>query len=305
MDRRIAAVVVTYNRKELLGECLEALLGQSRPCFDILVIDNASTDGTRELAETLGAEHREILYLNTGANLGGAGGFSFGIREGVRRGYEYLWLMDDDTIPRRDALEELLAAAEKLDYDFGYLSSTAVWTDGSYCRMNWQRVNPENWLESYRLLQEGIIPVREATFVSVLVSARAVRQAGLPKKEYFIWGDDMEYTARLSGKFPCYYVAGSVAVHKMGSNGGSDIATDRPERISRYRYAYRNELSTAMSHSFSEVVLYFVRWFRAFARVLVSKAPCRGKRIGVMLRGMAQGLFFHPRTEYVEEPPEG
>ena len=102
---RIAAVVVTYNRKELLRECIEALLVQSMNQLDILLIDNASTDGTYEYVEDLVMENDTIYYMNTGSNLGGAGGFHYGLKEAYNRGYDYMWIMDDDTIATPDALK--------------------------------------------------------------------------------------------------------------------------------------------------------------------------------------------------------
>lgn len=107
----VAAVVVTRNRRTLLQQCLHALLRQSIPA-DIWIIDNASTDGTEEAVSALA--NSRVIYRNTGENLGGAGGFSFGIRAAATQPYELLWLMDDDTIPEPSALEYLLYAHERL-----------------------------------------------------------------------------------------------------------------------------------------------------------------------------------------------
>ena len=107
------AVIVTYNRKDLLKESIEALCRQTRPS-DIMVVDNASTDGTEEMVREIMAsmsehsEHGKIIYHNMGENLGGAGGFSFGVKQAYNDGYKYIWLMDDDCIVKKDSLEELL-----------------------------------------------------------------------------------------------------------------------------------------------------------------------------------------------------
>jgi len=115
MDKtRAAAVVVTYNRLPLLQKCVEKLEGQTAPC-DILVVDNASSDGTAAWLDSQQKEGR-LRAHNTGANLGGAGGFNKGMRWAVEAGYEYLWLMDDDCPPEPDALEKLLEA-DRLFYD--------------------------------------------------------------------------------------------------------------------------------------------------------------------------------------------
>ena len=116
-----AAVIVTYNRRALLKECLSAVLSQTAAC-DVLIIDNHSTDGTGEMVKELMAsreetpdrDERDITYLNTGKNLGGSGGFSYGMKEAVKRGYKYLWIMDDDCVPERDCLEKLLLAGDGL-----------------------------------------------------------------------------------------------------------------------------------------------------------------------------------------------
>ena len=111
----IAAVVVTYNRLALLQQGIDCLLAQklsSDAALDVLVIDNASTDGTGEaLAGRVKAG--EIRYFNTGANLGGAGGFNWGMRQAVQDGYDFVWIMDDDCQPHEDALQALLDDIQK------------------------------------------------------------------------------------------------------------------------------------------------------------------------------------------------
>jgi hypothetical protein len=135
----IVAIVVTYNRKEMLRQCLDALLAQSHDNFDILLIDNASNDGTMESITDFRSNNR-VRYFNTGENLGGAGGFNYGIRKAVEHGYECLWIMDDDCLPYPDALQELINADGQLNGDYGFLSSEALWTDGTPARMNIQHV---------------------------------------------------------------------------------------------------------------------------------------------------------------------
>ena len=104
---RVAAVVVTYNRAEMLRQCLMSLQKQTMPC-DILVVDNASTDDTQALVQRAAQHDASIFYRNTGENLGGAGGFNFGMRWAVEAGYAFVWVMDDDCFPEPVALEKLL-----------------------------------------------------------------------------------------------------------------------------------------------------------------------------------------------------
>ena len=104
----VTAVVVTYNRLALLQQCLAALCAQTVRGFTVLVVDNASTDGTADYLKTL--DMPGLVCRNPGKNLGGAGGFAYGIREAAALGCKAVWIMDDDTLPTPTALETLLAA---------------------------------------------------------------------------------------------------------------------------------------------------------------------------------------------------
>src|SRR5260221_2165012 len=104
----VAAVVVTYNRKELLARCLEAIRAQSRPCERVFIVDNASTDGTPEYLAAAALMGDSIQYIRLPANSGSAGGFHEGMRRAYESGYDWLWLMDDDGCPAPDRLEDLL-----------------------------------------------------------------------------------------------------------------------------------------------------------------------------------------------------
>ena len=168
MKSNICAIVVTYNRKELLRECIEALLASREPS-DILIVDNYSTDGTKEVCDAFLSEvnnKTDILYYNTGANLGGAGGFNLGLKKAYEIGYEFFWLMDDDTIVEENTLTELFLAQKNIcgmGKTFGFLSSNAYWTDGSICKMNSYTISSD-WDLFRHYTLEGVIKVDRATF---------------------------------------------------------------------------------------------------------------------------------------------
>ena len=139
--KRVGTIVVTFNRKKMLKECIEALLKQSYDNQEILVIDNASTDGTKDYIKKL-IDHKKVFYYNTGKNSGGAGGFNYGVREALKHGYDYLWLMDDDSIAEdKDALKILVEKAAYLKDNFSFLAGLVKWTDGSLCTMNVQKLD--------------------------------------------------------------------------------------------------------------------------------------------------------------------
>ncbi len=326
----ITAVVVTNNRKQMLGECLEALEAQkAKPMtvanllgedlgvskikqygpggfhFDVLVVDNASTDGTEEYIQDMIDRHpNNLSYIRLEENLGGAGGFSFGMKYAVEHGATYVWVMDDDTVPEKDALEKLVQAMIALkgaNERFGFLSSQAVWSDGEPCRMNRQEeLEPKNEKQRRLMEQDRIIPVKSATFVSLLIPAGMITSIGLPLKDYFIWGDDKEFTLRLSNVRNCYKVEDSVVVHKTKNNVGSNIVEDDLERIHRYYYAYRNDLATARKRGFREVMVYHMAYCLNFLRVIFLSKEGKGKRLAVMRQGKKEGRRFMPETEFPE-----
>ena len=293
----IAAVVVTYNRLPLLKQCVQALRAQTRPC-DILIVDNASTDGT---AEWLAAQ-RALSSRNTGSNLGGAGGFNYGMRWAAESGYDQIWVMDDDTLPKPDALEKLLEADTLLKGNYGWLSSVALWTDGGECKMNRQKLK-KSYYDYSPLLKYGLVQAEQATFVSLFLRRETILRAGLPIREFFIWGDDSEFTRRIAVRegIPSFVVGGSQVVHATKNNEGSNVALDDPERIGRYFYAFRNEAYLYRQEGAKGRLFCFAKRGRDFLRIVRYGRPM-GPRLGVLLRGMWAGLLFRPMVEFVAEP---
>lgn len=301
---RTAAVVVTYNRRDMLEMCIGSLLAQTVPC-DILVVNNHATDGTDAYLAQITAQHSGIYARDTGKNLGGAGGFNLGMRWAVEAGYDRVWIMDDDTLPEPNALEKLLEADALLDGEYGFLSSVALWTDGRECKMNRQKLK-KAYYERAELLQYGLILAEQATFVSCLFKAETIRRAGLPIAEFFIWGDDIEYTRRLSVRMelPCYLVGQSIAVHAMKENTGSSIATDRSERISRYNYAFRNENYLYRKEGLKGFAFYSAKCALNVMRIMRQASNNRIRRCAIIVRQYFSGLFFNPRVEYIEKDEE-
>ena len=290
---KIAAIVVTYNRKELLRENLLALLSQDEKRFDILIINNHSTDGTEESISDLLLSNDRIFYEDTGRNLGGAGGFSYGIKAAVERGYSWVWLMDDDCIPKRNALSELLGFAGRQNGKFGFLSSVALWKDGTFCRMNVQRKSLFCNLKEPTKEERIVI----ASFVSMLIPTKVIKKVGLPIAEFFIWTDDWEYSRRISRHYPCYVVPKSRVLHKTEQNVGTSVATDDEQRLWRYRFAYRNEVYLYRREGIRGMLHIFIRSWIHIAKVLIQAKDHKGKRIWMIVGGTIEGFLFKPDIE--------
>lgn len=287
---RVAAVVVAFNRRELLLEVLDGLADQTVAPYRVIVVDNASTDGSADAARG----HRvrpEVSVLPR--NTGGAGGFAVGAALAVMDPEcRWLWLMDDDTVPTQSALAELVRAATG-DDGVVLAGSRVVWTDGRDHPMNTPRRKPwvgRSELEAARA--RGVVPVRSSSFVSMLVRASRVRTLGLPIADYFIWNDDFEFSTRMLRGARGVFAPASVVVHKTAKLGSTDV-----DPGPRFYYEVRNKLwmlRRSRSLNPAEKVLYgassVVRWVRTFA---ISRDR-RTLREGFW-RGMRHGLRSAPR----------
>ena len=256
--KKVTTVLVTFNRKELLKVVLEKLNKLDYKNNVILIVDNASTDGTYQYIERY-IDNNKIYYVNTGNNLGGAGGFSYGIKYSLKKfNSDYYWLMDDDCFVNTDSLSKLIEASEILDNNFGFLSSLVLWKDGKVCEMNKQKIK-QPWHKKGEFLKNSLILTYYATFVSFFVKREVIKDVGLPIKDFFIWGDDVEYSDRISKKYDCYIVGNSVVEHAIQNNSGSNIAVDSENRIPRYKFAYRNEIYIAKKNGVKGLCRQFLK----------------------------------------------
>lgn len=293
---KITAVVVTYNRLELLRQCLEALEAQTRRPDRIIVVNNHSTDDTEAYLDTLSISTLQCHHLPE--NIGGAGGFSYGIRAAVEDGADWVWLMDDDTLPTPTALEALLPHATPR---VGYLSSLAMWTDGTQHVMNRQ------WCADRSIITldtptDRPTPIRSASFVSLLVNAQAVRKVGLPYREFFIWCDDTEYTTRIStAGYDCLYIGQSVVIHKTPTNYLSSIAEAPTASAWKFYYNMRNMLFLKRQRHGNGLKFWIkaLNYYRLERRHLKRRTEGRDVFARELHRGFIDGLHFRPQIEYI------
>lgn len=294
MNNKVAVVVVTYNRKKLLQKNIKALLAQTyKNILDILVIDNASTDSTKESIQQY-INNKDIIYINTGRNLGGAGGFNFGMRKAAELDYKYMWIMDDDTIPTPTALEALIKEDKKLNGNYGFLSSKVLWKDNSICKMNIQKKSKWKRLHNF----ENIQNIQYASFVSFFIPTKVVKKVGLPYKEFFIWSDDWEYSRRISKQYQCKYVPTSVVNHFSSSNVGADIVDASAERINRFSYLFRNDVVLYRLDGLEGKVYLDLRTAKYILKILF-KAKNKKQKFDVMFTALKKGKSFYPNIEYV------
>jgi GT2 family glycosyltransferase len=251
----------------------------------VVVVDNASDDGT---AEAVRARFPAVDLVRLGANTGGAGGFAVGVGRALdRHQADHLWLLDDDTVPEPEALSHLLAAwgGHPGATPPAVVASRVVWTDGRDHPMNTPRRAPlAGRADREAAAAVGCLPVRSASFVSVLVDGPAARATPPPVADYFLWNDDFEYTTRLLRERPGLASRLSVVVHHTRTFGSTD-ADPGP----RFYYEVRNKVwlfTRSAGLRPVERVLYAgstaVRWVRTAVRssdrAVLLRSGARGAR---------------------------
>jgi GT2 family glycosyltransferase len=200
-NETVAAVVVTYNRRNLLAQCVDALLAQSRPVDAIYVVDNASTDGTPEMIASKYAGR--VIYERLSGNIGGAGGFHHGMKRAYEEGYDWIWVMDDDVVHDPDCLKALLEhRASRILVPVRLLDNSTV-AEGSAIQLDLQ--NPlRRWMkvkcvyERYRLLADlpDEIELEDFSFEGPLFHRSIPERMGFPLADFFYSFDDTEYACR-------------------------------------------------------------------------------------------------------------
>ncbi len=238
MNKKICAVVVTFNRIDLLKECICELRNQSRKLDGIIVVNNDSKDGTKEWLES-----QDDLSVIHQKNLGGAGGFNAGIKNAYEKGYDWIWCMDDDVFVNGMTLKNLVASIH--DYNkngyknIGWACSNVLWTDGTPNKLNMPQIlSAELW--PYKACGNYIY-AKSCSFTSVLLSKEAVKKCGLPIKDFFIYLDDSEYTARITNQeFDGLFVINSTCLHKTEENNYFNASNLSQNTIEKYRCHYRN-----------------------------------------------------------------
>lgn len=219
----VCAVVLTRDRKHLLAECVRGLLGQSRPVDRLVIVDNASSDGTEEhlVQEGLLADER-VRFERLERNTGGAGGFAAGVELALREPADWLWLMDDDSEPRPDALARLLESPAADDPGTAALAGAVRDPSGSLELLHRGHVGRLMRVLPGEEYAPGSSPTLGfASFVGFFVRAEVARAVGLPRAELFIGCDDVDYSIRVREHGAIRLVPESEIVHKPGMGGGA------------------------------------------------------------------------------------
>lgn len=247
MKNKLGVVLVTYNRLHLLKEAIEAINCQTVAFSKIVIVNNCSTDGTKEYLAKFQSDDR-FEILNMDENLGGAGGFAVGIEKMNCFDMDWVLIIDDDAMIAHDYNQQLMKYIEK--HEHVNACSGVVTTNNKITTVHRRR------LSNKLLFVEKEVNAEEykkesfhcdlATFCGLMIRGEIMREIGVPNKDYFIWYDDTEYCLRLKKYGGIVNVNAAVLNHKTKETKSEGNYFSRTNW--KYYYGQRNRLDTARKH---------------------------------------------------------
>ncbi|QQE78734.1 glycosyltransferase family 2 protein [Alicyclobacillus sp. SO9] len=206
MTEQVAAVIVTYNRKNLLLRTLQAVIDQRSPVARVFIVDNASTDGTEDTIRDSGYLQTSVVqYVRLPSNLGGSGGFHAGVKMAYENGYEWIWIMDDDVSPDWDCLHQLLKYKMSGPVLVPLRVSETVNID-EFPALRYDLSSPfKRLIRDVSIYTDYVetgeypetLEVEDLSFEGPLFHRSVIEKVGYPRKDFFIIGDDTEYALRI------------------------------------------------------------------------------------------------------------
>ncbi|RME69601.1 MAG: glycosyltransferase family 2 protein [Chloroflexi bacterium] len=225
-DPKVVAVIVTWNKCRQLVRCINSLLYSSYPLEAIVIVDNASTDGTVEVIRRRFARLPKIHLVENETNLGGSGGFFTGINVAARYHPDYFWLLDNDVIVDPGALTQLLAVFHQMP-ESGIVGSKIyfaespdiIWSFGARVNHWLGRISVIGDKEKDNGQYDRIIEVDYVPMCSMLVSSRVIEAIGSVDPQYFVYSDDADFCTRSQrAGFKVYSTPDSLVWHDVTLN---------------------------------------------------------------------------------------
>lgn len=299
-NTKVVAVTVTYNRVETLKKTIEALMVQNYKLDKIIVVDNNSSEENKEKLRVIEKNSDLVEVIWRDDNLGGAGGFHYGMKLALEKyDPDWYWIMDDDAYPTIDCLEKLLSYKNKLD-KIGFLTPAIFGIDNNEYQMyhhkkiSKYKVNDITVVAKYEDLSE-ITEVEANAFVGPLFSREAINLVGLPDKDLFIYGDDTEYTYRVSRKLKGYVIKNAVINHQDPPYEGKAVAPEawwKEYYMFRNRYLFIDEFSQSkIDKSVAKVYLtsHLIRRILS-AQIKPQYKSFRKMRINILTKSISDGF---------------
>ena len=292
----ICVLLVTFNRKEDLKKTLLLYENQTHKPKSIIVVDNHSTDGTKELLDSWACSLGDITHtvISMPENLGGSGGFYMGLKHAQSLEHEWIFVSDDDAFPNSDTLRIISDFADKYPSLVSECSALccAVDSGGSFALGHRARINKKSIIGMLdkpvcaREYEKEFFEVDFFSYIGTCIRKSSLIKAGLPRKEFFIYSDDFEHALRVGkqGKIIC--IPDAVLYHADNNPYSKEVSW-------RDYYATRNVLIMYREH-FGAFAAFRRACMRRFT-ALRSMNPLKIKVINTAIKDSKRGITgLHP-----------
>lgn len=253
---KVSIIIVNWNGHGDTIECLESLRDLKYPNYDIIVVDNGSTD---ESVKAIKERFSEVSILETGENLGFPGGNNVGLRHAFENGADYAWLLNNDAVVDPYSLDYMVNALRTAD-DVAMVGSKiyyfdrrdVLWFAGAYTKWAIGKNIMIGWGEKDQGQFDLVRNVDTLTGCSMVVKRDICEKIGFMDESYFLYVEEVDWCLRARNHgYRCVFVPESVVYHKISSSTKGQW----PEIFSYYNT--RNMLKTVKSNfSFPRRELY-------------------------------------------------
>jgi GT2 family glycosyltransferase len=293
---KIAAVIVTYNGLDYLKQCMEGVRNQIYRVDQIIVVNNCEKD---ETADWLSSQDH-IVSINQ-KNTGGAGGFKMGIKKAYEMKFDWVWCLDHDIILPDECLFNLISSKVIKMGKTGFISSVILDSNDNPVPINVpQFENSRNVIKGIHKLDA--IPIICSSFSSVLINLEVVDKVGLPYKDFFIWGDDSEFTLRIyKYGYQGYLITNSIGIHMNCINSSEPFndldITDIKFKYGIRNYFYINNLKSKIIYKSN--IRGWISSFYFYFKIVEGRVLRNGftgiKELPYIIQLIIWGIFFKPK----------
>ncbi len=281
----VGVVVLNFKKPILSVACIRSLLMQAYPDLAILIVDNASNDGSVDLFRS---EFPGIPLIESKSNLGYAGGNNLGINRFLKEAKEFIWVLNNDTVAPPDTLQHLVKALHA-NPQWGAAGShiKAIDKPLSTIQLGGGRISLRSGLNRAIVNSADLPGLNYLTGCSLLIRTQALREVGLMDENYFHYWEDVDISFRMrNGNWTLGYVPDSIIYH----HDGGTLATNSPRAAfffsrSIVRFCLRN-----LCHRFTPILISTV------LRISKALVHLRFDIALAVLRGVYQGIRHYPRA---------
>ena len=300
-QKKLAIVIINWNSFDLTSDTLASLSSTSYKNYDIIVVDNFSTDNS---AAQLEKDFPSIILLRSDENKGFTGGNNLGFDYAINEGYEYVMMLNNDVAVESDFLEPLVV---KLDIDekiggvqpliYFYHDRELIWNAGS----RYNDIFGIPYILGYYRKDKGQLQRKKQksidwiTGCAFMIRTEVLKKVGVLKQDFFIYYEDVDLSFRIKeAGYDLAYEASSVVYHKTGMSHKSKEKLKEGYLNPKVHYLNaRNRLFVLKEYTqkiaIPTVILYQIIYFFGISFYFIFR--CRWQKLKAWNNGIKDGLF--------------